>query len=274
MTFFVKLLPLFFMLLISGCVSEPATKAQWLAHPDDKTARIEYFVERPNMSGRRPVIVLLHGHQMGASTDGGLAFAKWGELKRYSKMGYLAVSVSLPGYGNSTGPRDFAGPRTQNAIRAVLKKLEASGWADPEKIVIQGTSLGAVTASILAAKDREIAGVVLISGLYDLPAFLTRPKSAAAISIKAAMTQQIGGSVEAMEERSVLLTKNPLDLHALILAGAKDDRTDPAQAVSLAQRINKDGGKAVAKIYPKHGHAIPIKARQAAIDAFIQSRLE
>jgi dipeptidyl aminopeptidase/acylaminoacyl peptidase len=59
----------------------------------------------------------------------------------------------------------------------------------------------------------------------------------------------------------------------LILNGAQDDRTDPAQARELADRITRGGGKARAIIYPGFGHKIPLEARNKDIDPFIDEAL-
>ena len=93
----------------------------------------------------------------------------------------------MPGYGRSDGPEDFAGPFTQRAVQSVIAKLEAEHQAIPDKILIEGVSLGAVTGALVAAKDHDIAGLVLISGLYDLPQFFAKPKSPGALALKAAV---------------------------------------------------------------------------------------
>ena len=59
----------------------------------------------------------------------------------------------------------------------------------------------------------------------------------------------------------------------LILNGAKDDRTDPAQALQLAEAINKHAGHAKAIIYPQYGHQIPVEVRNKDVEPFIQQVL-
>ncbi len=55
----------------------------------------------------------------------------------------------------------------------------------------------------------------------------------------------------------------------LILSGAKDDRTDPGQARSLADLMTHAGGEAQAIIYPDFGHRIPVEERNQDVDPFI-----
>lgn len=262
-------------LCLAACGQNAAPAGSTITHPDADTAQIEYFFERPDGEGPWPTVLFLHGHQAGSPSEGGAAFVRWGVLTRFSKMGYLAVSISLPGYGRSSGPPDFAGPFTQRAVEAVILKLQADRLADSNKILIQGTSLGAVTAALVATREAvHPAGLVLISGLYDLAAFLDPPKSAGAIEILAALVQQTGGGGDVLRSRSALPVASKIRATTLILNGAQDDRTDPDQAAAFADAIRAAGGSATAHVFPEYGHEIPVKARDGEIDAFIDGVLK
>jgi dipeptidyl aminopeptidase/acylaminoacyl peptidase len=265
---------IFILLALIGCANPARAGAETTPHPAKAGAVIEYFVREPTGPRPWPTVVYLHGHQPFPSQPGGRVFADWGVLDRSAADGYLSVSVSLPGYGGSSGPADFAGPYTQAAVRAVLGKLEAEGRAAPGKVVIQGVSLGAVTGALVAARDQRIAGLVLISGLYDLPAFFADPKSSGAAAVKAALNRQTGGTDDALRSRSALLVASEIEAATLILNGAKDDRTDPDQARRLADVIRGSGGQAEARIYPDFGHEIPVAAREAEVSAFIHATLK
>jgi dipeptidyl aminopeptidase/acylaminoacyl peptidase len=106
-----------------------------------------------------------------------------------------------------------------------------------------------------------------------MPTFLAHPKSAAAMSVKAAAIEQTGGGGDALRARSALFLASRNKANTLILSGGKDDRTDANQAVLYADAINAAGGHARAHIYPQYGHAIPVHARDAEIDAFIDATL-
>jgi dipeptidyl aminopeptidase/acylaminoacyl peptidase len=262
------------VLVLPGCASPTEAAATSIAHPDRAEARVEYFVKTPSTPAPWPTVVFLHGHQPALNTQGGQAFSGWGVLSDYAQNGYLAVSISLPGYGRSTGPRDFAGPFTQHAVRAVIDRLKKNGQADPQKIGIEGISLGAVTGALVAAEDPTIAGLVLISGLYDLPAFLNEPTTSGAEAVRAAAFAQTGGSQSALAQRSALLRAADIRAQTLILNGAQDDRTDPTQARRLAEAINAAGGRAEVHIYPEFGHEIAFKTREPIVSAFISSTLK
>lgn len=260
-------------LLLGGCNGNDDARQTTVSHPDRRGATVEYFIEHPKGPGPWPTIVFLHGHQSPSAQIGGRAFVKWGVLKQYAQKGYLAVSISLPGFGQSSGPADFAGPFTQHAVQAVLTKLRIDGQAIPDKILIHGVSLGAVTGALVAAKDQRVAGLVLISGLYDLPAFFADPKTLNAHMVKAVAVRQSGGTENAFLMRSAMPLAPDIKAVTLILNGAKDDRTDAGQARLFAAAINANGGRAFIHIFPGDGHDIPLKSREAEVNAFIDSLL-
>jgi dipeptidyl aminopeptidase/acylaminoacyl peptidase len=262
------------LLMLAGliaCSGHKIAGAQALSipHPDDPAKQVEYFLEKPKGDGPWPTIVLLHGHQEWPRA-GGRDFVKWGVLGELAGRGYLAVAISQPGYGGSTGPADFCGPFTQHAAAAVIAKLHADGYIRENRVLIQGVSRGALVAGMIAAHDTSIRGIVLISGLYDLPAYASHAKSEMAVSIVDSMKAETGGTAEALKARSLLYYAQDIKAETLILNGGKDDRTDPDQARRLGEIINAHGGHARAIVYPEYGHQIPIDVRNKDVDPFIE----
>jgi len=56
---------------------------------------------------------------------------------------------------------------TVPAVSLVIDWLEQQSWADPDRIVIVGASLGVPFAAAAAARDERIAGVMLVHGAAD-----------------------------------------------------------------------------------------------------------
>ncbi|HYE57113.1 MAG TPA: prolyl oligopeptidase family serine peptidase [Rhodothermales bacterium] len=261
------------VLLMPGCRAQAHSTPVFIPHPNDASKRVEYFVEKPEGHGPWPTVILLHGHQVGRR-PGGRAFVDWGVLSRYASRGYLAVAVSQPGYGGSTGPADYCGPLTQRAVSGVIARLVADGLASPGKVVIEGISRGAVVAGLLAARDTSLAGAVLISGVYDFPAYVAGATSGTErADVVRSILSETGGSQGALRSRSLLYEPAAVRASLLLLSGAEDDRTDPVQARQVAAEITRRGGKARAILYQRYGHAIPPEVRRHDVEAFIDSVL-
>ena len=163
---------------------------------------------------------------------------------------------------------------TQRAVFAVIDKLVSTGTIAKGKVVLEGISRSAIVAGLVAAADPSIAGIVLISGLFHLPQFIAQAKTPAALMIAPSIRNETGGADQALAARSIFRSTAKINASVLILNGAMDDRTSPDQARQLAQQITSRGGKALAIIYPRYGHQIPVPERDTVIDPFMESVLK
>jgi dipeptidyl aminopeptidase/acylaminoacyl peptidase len=241
--------------------------------------QIEYFWIAPKGMGPWPAIVLIHGHQDGQPTPGGKAFVDYGVLDTLAAEGYVAISVSQPGYGHSDGPADFMGPRTIAAVETVLQHFREQPFVRRDRIGLEGVSRGAIVASLVAAQDTTIRAMVLISGAYDFLAPLDsstvegRANIGRRNQIQSDIASETDGSMAALRARSPLLLVKQIRTPTLLMNGAQDDRTDPEQARSVADGIRHNGVFARAVIYPSLGHAIPYELREHEIRPFFREYL-
>jgi dipeptidyl aminopeptidase/acylaminoacyl peptidase len=256
-------------------------RIELLPRVDDPSKHVEIFWTQPTGIGPWPLVIFLHGHQDGSSTPGGKVFVEYGVLNEAAARGYVGVAVSQPGYGHSEGPLDFMGPFTQRGVEAVIAHFRVQSFVRQDRVALEGISRGAIVAGLIATRDPRIRAMVLISGVFDLPA-LFGPNPAllpSAVSramvdeIRSDITHETDGSVTALQERSVLAAANRIRTPALIINGAKDDRTDPEQARALAHAIQMNGVFARALIYPEYGHAIPYDVREKEVRPFLDQYL-
>jgi len=256
-------------------------RIELLSRDDEPSKHVEIFWTQPKGTGPWPLVIFLHGHQDGSATPGGKAFVDYGVLDDAATRGYVGVAVSQPGYGRSEGPADFMGPVTQRAVEQVIEHFRAQSFVRPDRVALEGVSRGAIVAGLVATHDTRIRAMVLISGAYDLPTlFGSNPgPRPAALSrsmvdeMRSDIAKETDGSANALRERSVLATASRIRTPALIVNGAKDDRTDPEQARALAQAIQANGVFARALIYPDYGHAIPYDVREREVRPFLDQYL-
>jgi len=120
-----------------------------------------------------PVLIVLGGHRTGSDA-----------VELFGEVGSRAVVALDYPY---TGPQKLRGFRqvlatlplarqafrdTPPAVALVLDWIEEQAWADPEKLVIIGASLGVPFAALVAARDPRIDAAILVHGAADNEAWL------------------------------------------------------------------------------------------------------
>lgn len=279
---------LLFSLLSLGCTHSSkmaenlpeGLHTQLASRTQDSTRKVEIFWMEPTQNSKPwPVVIYLHGHQ-DAEIKGGRAFYDWGVLQKASSQGYLAVAVSLPGYGKSSGTMDFGGPDSQQAVAEVIREVRRRPESIDERVALVGISRGASVAAKVGEQVAGLAGLVLISGIYDLAEQYARWKAEKAPEyqkLARAFETQAGFSASGptelvLRERSVL-PEPEIRAPTLIFQGGKDLLTSAAQAELLADKLQKKGVDARAVVYPESAHNIPVIAREKEIDPFLSKVL-
>jgi dienelactone hydrolase len=116
-------------------------------------------LEFPGPGGPYPVVLLFHG-------SGGTKEGMFEQARRYLQRGMAALSVDLPGFGETTvmatATREDA-LVLQEMITAVL----SHDRVDRRGVGIAGWSLGPWHGTMLAAHDDRVRAVVSISGVFN-----------------------------------------------------------------------------------------------------------
>ncbi len=271
-----RLISWFFLVLITSYTAEAQERV--VLHPQSHDpADVELFISRPRGGFAWPVILFVHGHQSPHRPGGrvfthldrrpALASIDEGRLELMRERGYLAAAVSLPGYGTTSGPPDFWGPRSQAALRAALDHLLALPNIDRERVAVYGVSGGAATASMVATSDPRITALILVAGVYDLG--MEYPSGDPGLD--AYIEREAGTTPEAFAARAALRYAERIRSHTLILHGETDVRGRQVdQARLLANRLSTNGTPVRLRIYENTPHSIPIAAQWEEIDPFLK----
>jgi dipeptidyl aminopeptidase/acylaminoacyl peptidase len=262
------------LLVLLGCTAieegQLIDRGGWLAnremlrHSKDDNKKIEIFWTKPAGDGPYPAVLLIHGHQEQVR-NGGEAFVKTGRLGILAKQGYVAASLSQPGYGNSDGPPDYCGPFTQDAALVALDFLRKQPFVNPNKLALYGYSRGAIVAGMVAGRDPKIAAVVLGAGAYDFVSWYPTPLR----GIDANIRQEAGTSADAFRARSAIYHIDKIKSPILLLHGTQDERIPVRQAEIFFDKLKASGVRVEMKIFPKARHSIPIDEQYREIYPFL-----
>ena len=157
--------------LLAGCAVDHETKTargdvirEWFM--EFPWGRVEAYAVRPHGEGfsppkSYPAILLLHGADARAQRFRRVMLA-------HVRDGFILMSISLPGFGASTGPEDFAGYRSVEAAMGAVRYLSARENVRKDGVFVYGIGQGASTAALAAARSANISGLILENGFYDL----------------------------------------------------------------------------------------------------------
>lgn len=197
------------------------------------------------------LIVYIHGH----NTTGAWQGVQKGKV--LSENGFHTLLVSQPGYGNSTGPKDFCGPATVTRLAETISAFQDENDITPDQTGVWGISRGATVASMIACSYPGLAHTFVIqSGAYDLKRDYEWPQKNP--GIKANMEKEMGGSSDtAFKDRSALFHIDTVQDHIVIVHGADDDNISVDQAKNLYTAAQTQGKHVELNIIDGCGHLIP-----------------
>lgn len=157
--------------LLVGCATDHEKKTprgeiirEWFM--EFPWGRVEAYAVWPPGEGfspekRYPAILLLHGANARAQR-----FRR--AMLAHVHDGFIMMSISQPGFGASTGPEDFAGPKSVGAVLGAVRYLDTGQSVRKDGIFVYGIGQGASIAALAAARSTNISGLVLEDGFYDL----------------------------------------------------------------------------------------------------------
>ena len=240
--------------LLGGCApltmldlltpAEAQVAARDAAYGEHPRQRLDLYVPARH-GGARPVVVFFYGGGWRSGDKGPYRFV----AETLTREGFV---VAIPDYRLVPEVRFPAFVEDSAAAVAWVANNVARYGGDPRRLFLIGHSAGAYNAAMVALDRRylaahgmmgaRIAGVVGIAGPYDflpLDGRLVRVAFAAAADPDA--TQPVAFA---------RADAPPL----LLINGSADTLVSPRNAVSLAERVRAQGGRARAVIYDGKGH--------------------
>lgn len=232
--------------LLVGCAIDQETKTvrgevvrEWFL--EFPWGRVEAYAIQPSDHGfslqkRYPAILLLHGANARAQR-----FRR--AMLAHVQDGFFLMSISLPGFGASTGPEDFAGPRSVDAVLGAVRYLSARENVRKNGIFIYGIGQGASTAALADARSKNISGLILENGFYELEKTYTLLSQKQKNRIRALLGGEPSRRKEAYRLRSSILKTDRIKAPILLLHSQRGPYP-LGGAEAFLKAINGKGGRA------------------------------
>ncbi|HEY6420220.1 MAG TPA: prolyl oligopeptidase family serine peptidase [Candidatus Binataceae bacterium] len=223
---------------------------------------IEGYLTQSAVPGRVPGLLVLNGGEGDAARCVGMS-------QGVAAMGIQVACISIPGYGQSSGPSRFVGPQSVAAAVRALDLLSERPDVDANRIAVWGLGNGAVAAGLLMDYDARPRALILQSGAYDLLTLWPQ----ATWRTKLSILHEVWPSQRVLKERSVIQNlPTRLECSVLILHGDSDTRAPVAQAVRLANALKARGARVSTVYFPKASHDLG-KRVQPELRAFLRENL-
>ncbi|MEM7577392.1 MAG: prolyl oligopeptidase family serine peptidase [Planctomycetota bacterium] len=244
------------------------------AHAPTNTVHARWYVaqpESPQPDQLRPAVVLVHSLHPDAPIAQALA-------RTLAQRGVHALLIDLPGYRRRRGPDDvwpgvravLHGAQAVADVRRAYDAAAALPGIDPDRILLQGTSLGSFPAAVAAGLGTEPYALVLLLGGGNLIDIIEHGQKDAA-NFRETLERH---GIHQTRRAAVLAPLEPLKIaHRLnpqttwLLAARNDQVVSPANALALAEAIGLDASRFV---YLPGNHYTATFALPAVVDLLVR----
>lgn len=159
--------------------------------------KVEIVMHTP-ANHKAPLLLFLHGASSGKGANG--ISETW--FNHWLDKGYAVASISMPGYGESTGRKDFCGPFTMRSLNFAIDFVKDKACVSDFGMISFGQ--GGMASILLASQRSDVRCVVCANGGYDL--FRHRVSGDALISAIQEKNYDLDmNDIKALEVRSPIL---------------------------------------------------------------------
>lgn len=210
-----------------------------------KGKNVEALIFKPPVEdGKYPGVLLIPGYSGTPQTEINLG-------RIFVKRGFAAMAVGTPGFGKTELVRDGSGKNTINAFIAGYKKFKKESFVNSDKMGIFGYSRGAIAASLMITRLKDVKATVLGGGVYDLEKAYNESIQE---GIKESIKETTGLTKKAFRERSVIFKVKKIKSPVLIIHSEKDFIAPTNQAYLLRDKLKEAGKEFEFHILADHKH--------------------
>lgn len=244
-----------------GCVTLEKSKVKICKYDYSSEGNtVEAVSFQPLDKGRFPGLMLIPGYEGNAMTLLPLAIV-------LAHQGFASLSVAQPGFGRSQGKPDFVGPHTIKALIKGFEKFRREPYVDKHKMGIFGGSRGAMAASLMTVRLKDVKAAVFLAGIYDFERAYAEIKIE---GIRENMLAETRMTPDAIKQRSSILQMQKLNCPVLILHGEKDENVPVSQAILLRDRLIGLRKDFEIELFPNAKHDLPGSALASSIGFFMR----
>jgi dipeptidyl aminopeptidase/acylaminoacyl peptidase len=224
--------------------------------------------------GPRPLIVHVHG---GPTSERPLTWEPQAQYFATRGWHYLELN-HRGGTGFGRAYQDLLqgqwGVVDVEDARTGAEHLIRAGLADPQRMVITGSSAGGYTTLMALTQDPDFwtAGVSIagIAQFYDLKQGSHRFE----LNYEDGLLGRLPGAAATWRDRSPLTHAAKVRAPVLLFHGGKDLAVPTRQSVDFAETVRRHGGLAEVVIYEEEGHSFAREANKREMYRKMESFLE
>ena len=179
----------------------------------------------------------------------------WHAFHRFAAEGFVVLASQYRGVDGGEGIEEFGGADVHD-ITNLVPLARGLGGIDLDNIFMLGWSRGAMSTFLALKQGMKVNAVAVGGGLLDLLAEAKRRPAVAARVWSELMPGYASRRDEVLRERSVMYWPEQITAPVLILHGGGDWRASPAEALTLAQKLQAAGKPYELIIYANDDHAV------------------
>lgn len=231
------------------------------------SGKAEWIACKPK-SGAKATIMAMHEDRAGFDRA---RFCSGWIAQAFLSSGVAVVTVNRPGYGGSSGKPDFAGPKSQAAVLAAIKAINAKAKLAQPIAGAWGYGTGATAAALLSRGATGMQFLILGGGVYDM-------EETQSVTQDSYLRQDIAaikatGGNKAIEDRSIAYDVSGLPKRIVVYHGKDDTAVPASQAKAFADALEAGEYKVTWQPIDGVGHALKIKDHRQILAALIQTAI-